>query len=122
MRNALLVLSIASLAVAQQQGVGPASTIQLQPGQFSVFGQPRQQPVNIPGTQGKWLPSSLTRQARPSPFSSWVSPNSSSSSHSSRGSNQLPSSSSSSGQLPSSSSSSGQHLSSSNLHLQPLSN
>merc|ERR1712203_548040 len=77
-----------------------------------------------------------TRQARPSPFSSWVSPNSSSSSHSSRGSNQLPSSSSSSGQLPSSSSgqplsssnslgqplsnssSSGQHLSSSNLHLQ----
>merc|ERR1712203_119354 len=67
-----------------------------------------------------------TRQARPSPFSSWVSPNSSSSSHSSRGSNQLPSSSSSSGQLPSSSSgqplsssnSLGQPLSSSNLHLQ----
>merc|ERR1711936_896963 len=53
MRNALVVLSIASLAVAQQQGVGPASTIQLQPGQFSVFGQPRQQPVNIPGTQGQ---------------------------------------------------------------------
>merc|ERR1719192_2836450 len=52
MRSAL-VLSIASLAVAQQQGVGPASTIQLQPGQFSVFGQPRQQPVNIPGTQGQ---------------------------------------------------------------------
>merc|ERR1719275_84221 len=52
MRSAL-VLSIASLAVAQQQGVGPASTIQLQPGQFSVFGQPRQQPVNIPGTKGQ---------------------------------------------------------------------
>merc|ERR1712158_123640 len=52
MRSAL-VLSIASLAVAQQQGVGPASTIQLQPGQFSVFGQPRQQPVNVPGTQGQ---------------------------------------------------------------------
>merc|ERR1712158_180585 len=52
MRSAL-VLSIASLAVAQQQGVGPASTIQLQSGQFSVFGQPRQQPVNIPGTQGQ---------------------------------------------------------------------
>merc|ERR550519_1901362 len=52
MRSAL-VLSIASLAVAQQQGVGPASTIQLQPGQFSVFGQPRQQPVNIPGPQGQ---------------------------------------------------------------------
>merc|ERR1712119_185248 len=53
MRSALvLVASFASLAVAQQQGVGPASTIQLQPGQFSVFGQPRQQPVNIPGTQG----------------------------------------------------------------------
>merc|ERR1719275_573021 len=52
MRSAL-VLSIASLAVAQQQGVGPASTVQLQPGQFSVFGQPRQQPVNIPGTQGQ---------------------------------------------------------------------
>merc|ERR550517_2427867 len=52
MRSAL-VLSIASLAVAQQQGVGPASTIQLQPGQFSVFGQPRQQPLNIPGTQGQ---------------------------------------------------------------------
>merc|ERR1712088_1183180 len=41
MRSAL-VLSIASLAVAQQQA-----------GQFSVFGQPRQQPVNIPGTQGQ---------------------------------------------------------------------
>merc|ERR1712066_757094 len=27
--------------------------IQLQPGQFSVFGQPRQQAVNIPGTQGQ---------------------------------------------------------------------
>merc|ERR1712066_216679 len=54
MRSALvLVASFASLAVAQQQGVGPASTIQLQPGQFSVFGQPRQQPVNIPGTQGQ---------------------------------------------------------------------
>merc|ERR1711936_342951 len=90
----------------------------------------------FPAPRGKWSPSSLTRQARPSPFSSWVSPNSSSSSHSSRGSSQLPSSSSSSGQLPSSSSgqplsssnssgqplsnssSSGQHLSSSNLHLQ----
>merc|ERR1711936_1091397 len=80
----------------------------------------------FPAPRGKWSPSSLTRQARPSPFSSWVSPNSSSSSHSSRGSNQLPSSSSSSGQLPSSSSgqplsssnSLGQHLSSSNLHLQ----
>merc|ERR1719278_1576394 len=48
-----LILSIASLAFAQQQGVGPASTIQLQPGQFSVFGQPRQQPLNIPGTQGQ---------------------------------------------------------------------
>merc|ERR1711936_189243 len=72
----------------------------------------------FPTPRGKWSPSSLTRQARPSPFSSWVSPNSSSSSHSSRGSNQLPSSSSSSGQLPSSSSSSGQPLSSSNLHLQ----
>merc|ERR1712088_293678 len=70
----------------------------------------------FPAPRGKWSPSSLTRQARPSPFSSWVSPNSSSSSHSSRGSNQLPSSSSSSGQLPSSSS--GQPLSSSNLHLQ----
>merc|ERR1712088_50944 len=54
MRNALVLLASASLAVAQQQqGVGPASTIQLQPGQFSVFGQPRQQPVNIPGTQGQ---------------------------------------------------------------------
>merc|ERR1711981_1019444 len=54
MRSALvLISSFASLAVAQQQGVGPASTIQLQPGQFSVFGQPRQQPVNIPGTQGQ---------------------------------------------------------------------
>merc|ERR1712072_1133699 len=54
MRSALvLIASFASLAVAQQQGVGPASTIQLQPGQFSVFGQPRQQPVNIPGTQGQ---------------------------------------------------------------------
>merc|ERR1712212_1228527 len=54
MRSALvLVASFASLAVAQRQGVGPASTIQLQPGQFSVFGQPRQQPVNIPGTQGQ---------------------------------------------------------------------
>merc|ERR1712226_1279863 len=52
MRSAL-ILSIASLAFAQQQGVGPASTIQLQPGQFSVFGQPRQQPLNIPGTQGQ---------------------------------------------------------------------
>merc|ERR1711936_419190 len=52
----------------------------------------------FPAPRGKWLLSSLTRQARPSPFSSWVSPNSSSSSHSSRGSNQL--------------------LSSSNLHLQ----
>merc|ERR1712210_445710 len=52
MRSAL-VLSIASLAVAQQQGVGPASTVQLQPGQFSVFGQPRQQPANIHGTQGQ---------------------------------------------------------------------
>merc|ERR1711981_1434938 len=54
MRSALvLISSFASLAVAQQQGVGPASTIQLQPGQFSVFGQPRQQPVKIPGTQGQ---------------------------------------------------------------------
>merc|ERR1712203_973644 len=53
MRNALVLLASASLAVAQQQGAGPASTIQLQPGQFSVFGQPRQQPVNIPGTQGQ---------------------------------------------------------------------
>merc|ERR1711936_111801 len=44
----------------------------------------------FPAPRGKWLLSSLTRQARPSPFSSWVSPNSSSSSHSSRGSNQLP--------------------------------
>merc|ERR1712018_1107418 len=52
MRSAL-ILSIASLAFAKQQGVGPASTIQLQPGQFSVFGQPRQQPLNIPGTQGQ---------------------------------------------------------------------
>merc|ERR1711874_800613 len=54
MRSALVLIAFfASLAVAQQQGVGPASTIQLQPGQFSVFGQPRQQPVNIPGTQGQ---------------------------------------------------------------------
>merc|ERR1712106_419667 len=53
MRSALVLIASASLAVAQQQGVGPASTIQLQPGQFSVFGQPRQQPVNIPGTQGQ---------------------------------------------------------------------
>merc|ERR1712012_799411 len=42
-----------TLAVAQQQGVGPASTVQLRPGQFSVFGQQRQAPVNIPGTQGQ---------------------------------------------------------------------
>merc|ERR1711935_1224720 len=53
MRSALVLIASASLAVAQQQGVGPASTIQLQPGQFSVFGHPRQQPVNIPGTQGQ---------------------------------------------------------------------
>merc|ERR1712088_353019 len=53
MRSVALIASFATLAVAQQQGVGPASTIQLQPGQFSVFGQPRQQPVNIPGTQGQ---------------------------------------------------------------------
>merc|ERR1719339_499291 len=53
MRSALVLIVSASLAVGQQQGVGPASTIQLQPGQFSVFGQPRQQPVNIPGTQGQ---------------------------------------------------------------------
>merc|ERR1719193_616941 len=54
MRSALVLIAFfASLAVGQQQGVGPASTIQLQPGQFSVFGQPRQQPVNIPGTQGQ---------------------------------------------------------------------
>merc|ERR1712203_593268 len=53
MRSALVLIVSASLAVAQQQGAGPASTIQLQPGQFSVFGQPRQQPVNIPGTQGQ---------------------------------------------------------------------
>merc|ERR1711936_578140 len=52
-----------------------------------------------------------TRQARPSPFSSWVSPPSSSS-------GQPLSSSNSSGQPLSNSSSSGQHLSSSNLHLQ----
>merc|ERR1711970_535352 len=53
MRSALVLIVSASFAVGQQQGVGPASTIQLQPGQFSVFGQPRQQPVNIPGTQGQ---------------------------------------------------------------------
>merc|ERR1711936_685622 len=72
----------------------------------------------FPAPRGKWSPSSLTRQARPSPFSSWVSPNSSSSSHSSRGSDQLLSSSNSLGQPLFNSSSSGQHLSSSNLHLQ----
>merc|ERR1711981_1088023 len=53
MRSVALIASFATLAVAQQQGVGPASTVQLRPGQFSVFGQPRQQPVNIPGTQGQ---------------------------------------------------------------------
>merc|ERR1712088_19905 len=53
MRSVALIASFATLAVAQQQGVGPASTIQLQPGQFSVFGQQRQAPVNILGTQGQ---------------------------------------------------------------------
>merc|ERR1711936_648111 len=53
MRSVALITSFATLAVAQQQGVGPASTVQLRPGQFSVFGQQRQQPVNIPGTQGQ---------------------------------------------------------------------
>merc|ERR1712088_286618 len=53
MRSVALIASFATLAVAQQQGVGPASTVQLQPGQFSVFGQQRQAPVNIPGTQGQ---------------------------------------------------------------------
>merc|ERR1712038_1497593 len=53
MRSVALIASFATLAVAQQQGVGPASTVQLRPGQFSVFGQQRQAPVNIPGTQGQ---------------------------------------------------------------------
>merc|ERR1719318_925458 len=53
MRSVALITSFATLAVAQQQGVGPASTVQLRPGQFSVFGQQRQAPVNIPGTQGQ---------------------------------------------------------------------
>merc|ERR1719331_1952093 len=67
MRSAL-VLSIASLAVAQQQGVGPASTVQLQPGQFSVFGQPRQQPVNIPGTQGQVVAQFIDETGQPIPI------------------------------------------------------
>merc|ERR1740123_2926060 len=67
MRSAL-VLSIASLAVAQQQGVGPASTVQLQPGQFSVFGQPRQQPVNIPGTQGQVVAQFIDEQGQSIPI------------------------------------------------------
>merc|ERR1719350_1504045 len=53
MRSVALIASFATLAVAQQQGGGPASTVQLRPGQFSVFGQQRQAPVNIPGTQGQ---------------------------------------------------------------------
>merc|ERR1712088_1024416 len=53
MRSVALIASFVALAVAQQQGVGPASTVQLRPGQFSVFGQQRQAPVNIPGTQGQ---------------------------------------------------------------------
>merc|ERR1712080_117457 len=53
MRSVALIASFATLAVAQQQGVGPASTVQLRPGQFSVFGQQRQAPANIPGTQGQ---------------------------------------------------------------------
>merc|ERR1711936_1234671 len=53
MRSVALIASFVTLAVAQQQGVGPASTVQLRPGQFSVFGQQRQAPVNIPGTQGQ---------------------------------------------------------------------
>merc|ERR1712038_911770 len=53
MRSVALIASFATLAVAQQQGVGPASTVQLRPGQFSVFGQQRQAPINIPGTQGQ---------------------------------------------------------------------
>merc|ERR1712088_1031690 len=53
MRSVALIASFATLAVAQQQGVGSASTVQLRPGQFSVFGQQRQAPVNIPGTQGQ---------------------------------------------------------------------
>merc|ERR1712088_1054191 len=53
MRSVALIASFVALAVAQQQGVGPASTVQLRPGQFSVFGQQRQAPVNILGTQGQ---------------------------------------------------------------------
>merc|ERR1719350_2004388 len=53
MRSVALIASFATLAVAQQQGGGPASTVQLRPGQFSVFGQQRQAPVNIRGTQGQ---------------------------------------------------------------------
>merc|ERR1712088_173775 len=53
MRSAL-VLSIASLAVAQQQA-----------GQFSVFGQPRQQPVNIPGTQGQVVAQFIDETGQP---------------------------------------------------------
>merc|ERR1719278_614802 len=69
MRNALVLLASASLAVAQQQqGVGPASTIQLQPGQFSVFGQPRQQPVNIPGTQGQVVAQFIDETGRAIPI------------------------------------------------------
>merc|ERR1712172_240750 len=68
MRSALLIIVSASLAVGQQQGVGPASTIQLQPGQFSVFGQPRQQPVNIPGTQGQVVAQFIDEQGQSIPI------------------------------------------------------
>merc|ERR1711863_78023 len=107
MRNALVLLASASLAVAQQQGVGPASTIQLQPGQFSVFGQPLSNQSTFPAPRARWSPSSLTRQVSRSPSSSWVN-------HSSSSDSTL---SSSSGQpLPNlSNSSSGLHLSSSLL-------
>merc|ERR1711881_579445 len=53
----LALSCLVSLACGQQTAL-PASTrlIQqgqgLQPGQFSVFGQQQQQPVQIPGTQG----------------------------------------------------------------------
>merc|ERR1711971_207135 len=68
MRSALVLIVSASLAVGQQQGVGPASTIQLQPGQFSVFGQPRQQPVNIPGTQGQVVAQFIDEQGQSIPI------------------------------------------------------
>merc|ERR1712126_484207 len=55
--RSLALSCLVSLACGQQTAL-PASTrlIQqgqgLQPGQFSVFGQQQQQPVQIPGTQG----------------------------------------------------------------------